>query len=80
MGKIFLLVGLAIVIFMAFSAYSVQKEIQGSAQLAFGAVKIAQFVVDSGELHQESRLTGNFRVSRRQSRARIAPATVKGDR
>ena len=43
MGKIFLLVGLAIVIFMAFSAYSVQKEIQGSAQLA--AIKDLYFPV-----------------------------------
>ena len=34
MRKIFLLVGLAILIFMAFTTYSVQKEIQGSAQLA----------------------------------------------
>ena len=43
MGKIFLLVGMAIVIFMAFSAYSVQKEIQGSAQLA--AIKDLYFPV-----------------------------------
>jgi HPt (histidine-containing phosphotransfer) domain-containing protein len=43
MGKIFLLVGLAIVIFMAFSAYSVKKEIQGSAQLA--AIKDLYFPV-----------------------------------
>jgi len=43
MGKIFLLVGLAIVIFMAFSAYSVRKEIQGSAQLA--AIKDLYFPV-----------------------------------
>lgn len=34
MRKIFLLVGVAIVIFMAFSAYSVRKEMQGSAQLS----------------------------------------------
>jgi HPt (histidine-containing phosphotransfer) domain-containing protein len=43
MGKIFLLVGLAIVIFMAFSAYSVRKEIQGSTQLA--AIKELYFPV-----------------------------------
>ena len=43
MGKIFLLVGLAILIFMAFSAYSVRKEIQGSAQLA--AIKDLYFPV-----------------------------------
>ena len=43
MGKIFLLVGLAIVIFMAFSAYSVRKEMQGSAQLA--AIKDLYFPV-----------------------------------
>ena len=43
MGKIFLLVGLAIVIFIGFSAYSVQKEIQGSAQLA--AIKDLYFPV-----------------------------------
>ena len=34
MRRIFLLVGLAILIFMAFTAYSVRKEMQGSAQLA----------------------------------------------
>ena len=34
MRKIFLIVGTAILIFMAFSAYSVRKEIQGRAQLA----------------------------------------------
>jgi two-component system chemotaxis sensor kinase CheA len=34
MRKIFLLVGVAIIVFMAFSAYSVRKEVQGSAQLA----------------------------------------------
>jgi HPt (histidine-containing phosphotransfer) domain-containing protein len=43
MGKIFLIVGLAIVIFMVFTAYSVQKEIQGSAQLA--AIKDLYFPV-----------------------------------
>lgn len=43
MGKVFLLVGVAILIFMAFSAYSVQKEIQGSKQLA--AIKELYFPV-----------------------------------
>lgn len=43
MGKVFLLVGVAILVFMAFSAYSVRKEIQGSAQLA--AIKDLYFPV-----------------------------------
>src|SRR5438552_3118956 len=43
MGKIFLLVGVAIVVFMAFTIYSVQKEVQGSAQLA--AIKDLYFPV-----------------------------------
>ena len=43
MGKIFLLVGVAIAIFLAFTVYSVQKEIQGSAQLA--AIKDLYFPV-----------------------------------
>jgi HPt (histidine-containing phosphotransfer) domain-containing protein len=43
MGKIFLLVGVAIVVFMAFTVYSVQKEVQGSAQLA--AIKDLYFPV-----------------------------------
>lgn len=43
MGKIFLIVGLAIFIFLAFTTYSVQKEIQGSAQLA--AIKDLYFPV-----------------------------------
>src|SRR5882724_3773826 len=43
MSKIFLLVGVAIVVFMAFTVYSVQKEIQGSAQLA--AIKDLYFPV-----------------------------------
>ena len=43
MGKVFLLVGVAIVVFMAFSAYSVRKEIQGSAQLT--AIKELYFPV-----------------------------------
>src|SRR5271163_2677692 len=43
MGKIFLLVGVAIAVFMAFTAYSVQKEIQGSAQLS--AIKDLYFPV-----------------------------------
>src|ERR1700753_3082279 len=43
MSKVFLLVGVAILIFMAFSAYSVTKEIQGSAQLA--AIKDLYFPV-----------------------------------
>jgi HPt (histidine-containing phosphotransfer) domain-containing protein len=34
MGKIFLMVGVAIVVFMAFTVYSVQKEVRSSAQLA----------------------------------------------
>jgi HPt (histidine-containing phosphotransfer) domain-containing protein len=34
MRTVFILVGAAIVVFMAFTAYSVRKEIQGSAQLA----------------------------------------------
>jgi hypothetical protein len=34
MRKIFLIVGIAIVVFMAFTAYSVQKAVQGNAQLA----------------------------------------------
>jgi HPt (histidine-containing phosphotransfer) domain-containing protein len=34
MGKIFLIVGVAIVVFMAFTVYSVQKEVRSSAQLA----------------------------------------------
>jgi HPt (histidine-containing phosphotransfer) domain-containing protein len=43
MAKVFLLVGVAILIFMAFSTYSVTKEIQGSAQLA--AIKDLYFPV-----------------------------------
>src|SRR5579864_6903473 len=43
MGKIFLLVGVAIVVFMAFTFYSVHKEVQGSAQLA--AIKDLYFPV-----------------------------------
>ena len=43
MRKIFLLVGVAIAVFMAFTTYSVQKEIQGSAQLA--AIKDSYFPV-----------------------------------
>jgi HPt (histidine-containing phosphotransfer) domain-containing protein len=43
MGKIFLLVGVAIVVFMAFTVYSVQKEVQSSAQLA--AIKDLYFPV-----------------------------------
>jgi HPt (histidine-containing phosphotransfer) domain-containing protein len=43
MGKIFLLVGVAIVVFMAFTVYSVQKEVEGSAQLA--AIKELYFPV-----------------------------------
>ncbi len=43
MRKIFVIVGLAIVIFLAFTAYSVQKEIQGQAQLA--AIKDLYFPV-----------------------------------
>lgn len=43
MGKIFLLVGIAIVVFMLFTAYSVQKEIQGSVQLK--AIKDLYFPV-----------------------------------
>jgi HPt (histidine-containing phosphotransfer) domain-containing protein len=34
MRNVFLLVGVAIVVFMAFTAYSIRKEMQGSAQLA----------------------------------------------
>ncbi len=43
MGKIFLIVGVAIVVFMAFTVYSVQKEIQSSAQLV--AIKDLYFPV-----------------------------------
>ncbi|MGH8323314.1 MAG: Hpt domain-containing protein, partial [Steroidobacteraceae bacterium] len=43
MGKVFLLVGAAILVFMASSAYSVRKEIQGSAQLS--AIKDLYFPV-----------------------------------
>jgi HPt (histidine-containing phosphotransfer) domain-containing protein len=43
MGKIFLIVGIAIVVFMAFTAYSVHKAIQGSAQLT--AIKDLYFPV-----------------------------------
>lgn len=43
MGKIFLLVAVAIVVFMGFTTYSVHKEIQGSAQLA--AIKDLYFPV-----------------------------------
>jgi HPt (histidine-containing phosphotransfer) domain-containing protein len=43
MKKVVLLVGVAIVIFMAFTAYSVRKEIQGGAQLA--AIKELYFPV-----------------------------------
>jgi len=43
MGKIFLLVGVAIVVSMAFTVYSVQKEVRGSAQLA--AIKDLYFPV-----------------------------------
>jgi len=43
MGKIFLIVGIAIVVFMAFSAYSVKKAVQGNAQLA--AIKDLYFPV-----------------------------------
>jgi HPt (histidine-containing phosphotransfer) domain-containing protein len=43
MGKIFLLVGVAIVIFMASTAYSVHKQVRGSAQLA--AIKETYFPV-----------------------------------
>ncbi|MGO9991089.1 MAG: Hpt domain-containing protein [Steroidobacteraceae bacterium] len=43
MGKIFLIVGAAIVVFMAFTAYSVHKAIQGRAQLA--AIKDLYFPV-----------------------------------
>jgi HPt (histidine-containing phosphotransfer) domain-containing protein len=43
MRKIFLIVGIAIVVFMAFTAYSVQKAVQGSAQLA--AIKDLYFPV-----------------------------------
>jgi HPt (histidine-containing phosphotransfer) domain-containing protein len=43
MGKIFLIVGIAIVVFMAFTAYSVQKAVQGRAHLA--AIKDLYFPV-----------------------------------
>jgi HPt (histidine-containing phosphotransfer) domain-containing protein len=43
MRTIFLLVGVAIVVFMAFTIYSVHKEVQGSAQLA--AIKDLYFPV-----------------------------------
>ena len=43
MAKVFLLVGVAILVFMAFTAYSVTKEIQGSAQLT--AIKDLYFPV-----------------------------------
>jgi len=43
MGKIFLIVGIAIVVFLAFSAYSVQKAVQGNAQLV--AIKDLYFPV-----------------------------------
>jgi HPt (histidine-containing phosphotransfer) domain-containing protein len=43
MGRIFLIVGIAIVVFMAFSAYSVKKAVQGNAQLA--AIKDLYFPV-----------------------------------
>ena len=43
MGKIFLIVGVAIVVFMAFTVYSVKKEVQSSAQLA--AIKDLYFPV-----------------------------------
>jgi len=43
MAKIFLIVGIAIVVFMAFSAYSVKKAVQGNAQLA--AIKELYFPV-----------------------------------
>ncbi len=43
MRKIFLVVGLAIVIFLAFTAYSVRKDIQGRAELA--AIKDLYFPV-----------------------------------
>ena len=43
MRKIFVIVGLAIVIFLAFTAYSVQKELQGHEQLA--AIKDLYFPV-----------------------------------
>jgi HPt (histidine-containing phosphotransfer) domain-containing protein len=43
MGKVFFLVAVAIVIFMAFTAYSVRKEMQGSAQLT--AIKDLHFPV-----------------------------------
>jgi len=43
MGKIFLIVGVAIVVFMAFSAYSVKKAMQGNMQLA--AIKDLYFPV-----------------------------------
>jgi len=43
MGRIFLIVGIAIVVFMAFSAYSVKKAVQGNAQLT--AIKDLYFPV-----------------------------------
>jgi len=43
MGRIFLIVGVAIVVFMAFSAYSVKKAVQGNAELA--AIKDLYFPV-----------------------------------
>src|SRR5215813_11332323 len=43
MKKVALLVGIAIVVFMAFTGYSVRKEIQGSAQLS--AIKELYFPV-----------------------------------
>src|SRR5580658_2078637 len=43
MRKIFLIVGIAIVVFMAFSAYSVHKAVQGRAHLA--AIKDLYFPV-----------------------------------
>jgi HPt (histidine-containing phosphotransfer) domain-containing protein len=43
MTKVFLLVGVAIAVFMAFTTYSVHKELQGSAQLA--AIKDLYFPV-----------------------------------
>src|SRR5438309_588230 len=43
MGKIFLLVGVAIVVFMAFTVYSLQKAVEGSGQLA--AIKDLYFPV-----------------------------------
>ena len=43
MRKIFVMVGIAIVVFMAFTGYSVEKAVQGSAQLA--AIKDLYFPV-----------------------------------